>query len=155
MNDSEKSMKYFIIFALGAAVVLPVGGEVFANISHGFGIGMVAVWAVLAGVKFSSLPFRNAMLGVSAYVFSAVVLSLIGYVVIHPAVKSWLEANSTYFELSLVELAGYWAKAFALLACSYLIYFGRLGFRAAVGKFEKNSSETSAAIENAFEDDEP
>ncbi len=152
MNNNEKSMKYFVIFALGAAVMLPAGYEVYANISRGFAMIMVAALAIAAGVKFSPLPAKSAVLGISAYVFSGAVLSMIGYVIIHPAVRSWLEANSKYFDLPLVEMAGYWAKAFGLLACSYVVYFGWLGLRAAMGRIEKNNSAAASAIDNAFED---
>ena len=155
MNNNEKAMKYFIIFALGAAVVLPLGFEVYANISRLFGMLLVFCLAAAAGVKLSSLPVRPAMLGITAYVFSGAVLSLIGYVIIHPAVRRWLESNSKYFDLPLVEAVGYWGKAFGLLAFSYAIYFARLGIKAAMGKIEKNSTEAASAIDNAFEDDEP
>lgn len=154
MNDNERAMKYFIIFALGSAALLPICGEIYANISRGFGIAVIAVWAVAAGLKFSSLPPKTAMLGLTAYVFSSVVLSLVGYVLIHPAVKSWLEQNSRYFELTLPEWAAYWGKAFGLIAASYAVYFARLGIKKATKKISDNSKQAANAIDNAFGDDE-
>lgn len=154
MNDNERAMKYFIIFALGSAVMLPICGEIYANISRGFAIAAVSVWALTAGLKFSALPPRTAMLGITAYVFSSGVLSLIGYVIIHPAVKSWLEANSKYFELTLPEWAMYWGCAFGLLAASYVVYFARFGLKKAFGKISDNNRQAASAIDNAFGDDQ-
>lgn len=154
MNDNERAMKYFIIFALGSAVILPVGGEMYANIARSFGLVFIAVWAAAAGLKFSSLPSKTALLGLTAYVFSSMVLSLIGYVLIHPAIKDWLEENSKYFELSLPEWASFWVKAFGLLAGSYAVFFARKGLKKAIGKLSDNNRQTARAIDNAFGDDE-
>ena len=85
MKDLDRAMKYFIGFALGSAVALPLLGEVYANISKGIALFLAAAWAVWAGVKFSSLSLKSAMLGVTSYVFSSVILSFIGYLAIHPA----------------------------------------------------------------------
>lgn len=147
-------MKYFIIFALGSAVLLPVCGEVYANIAPAFGIAIIAVWTITAGLKFSSLPPKPAMLGITAYVFSSVVLSLVGYVLIHPAIKGWLEENSKYFALTLPEWAAYWGKAFGLTAASYIVYFARLGIKKATGKISDNNKQAANAIDNAFGDGE-
>ena len=78
MKDLDRAMKYFIGFALGSAVALPLLGEVYANISKGIALFLAAAWAVWAGVKFSSLSLKSAMLGVTSYVFSSVILSFIG-----------------------------------------------------------------------------
>jgi len=154
MKDLDRAMKYFIGFALGSAVALPLLGEVYANISKGIALFFVAAWAVWAGVKFSSLSLKSAMLGVTSYVFSSVILSFIGYLAIHPAVRRWIEGHSVYFELSLSEWARYWGSAFLLLLISYVIYFARFGLSKAAGKLRSDSEKTASAIENAFEDDD-
>jgi hypothetical protein len=155
MKDIDRAMKYFILFAIGSAVVLPVLGEVYANVSNGIAVALAAAWAVWAGVKFSSLTPRSAMLGITAYVFSSVVLSLVGYVIIHPAIKSWIENHSVYFSLSLEQLVKFWGTAFGLLLAAYVIYVVRLGFSKAFEKLRNNSRETASAIDNAFSEDEP
>ena len=154
MNDNERAMKYFIIFALGSAVILPCCGEVFANISHGAAFTAVAIWTVAAGIKFSSLPVKSAMLGITAFFFSSVILSLIGYVIIHPAVKNWLTANSVYFDLSLTELVSYWGRAVSMLIIPYLVFFARLGVKRSMGKLEDNGKKAASAVDNAFDDDD-
>jgi hypothetical protein len=155
MKDIDRAMKYFILFALGSAVVLPIMSELYANVSNGIALALTAAWAVWAGVKFSPLPPKSAMLGITSYVFSSVVLSLIGYVIIHPAIKSWIEAHSVYFSLSLSEFARFWGAAFGLLLSAYVIYFVRLGISKALEKLKRNSRETASAIDNAFSEDEP
>ncbi|MGN0634218.1 MAG: hypothetical protein ACI4JW_10180 [Oscillospiraceae bacterium] len=154
MKELDRAMKYFICFALGSAAVLPILGEVYANISKTAALIFAAAWAVFAGVKFSSLPVKSAMLGITSYAFSSVILSLIGYVIIHPAIRSWLESNSEYFSLPLSDWARYWSAAFSLLLLSYVIYFARLGIKKAVCKFRSNSEASASAIENAFSEDE-
>lgn len=154
MKDLDRAMKYFILFAVGSAAVLPLAGEIYANVSKSAAIAAVAVWAVYAGWKFSSLPVKSAMLGITSYVFSSVILSVFGYLIIHPSVKSWLESHSVYFSLPLNEWAVYWGEAFALLLASYVIYFARLGLLKAAGKFRNNSEQTASAIDNAFSEDD-
>lgn len=154
MKDIDRAMKYFIVFSLGSAVVLPLMGEVYANVSKTIAIVLVAAWAVWAGSKFSSLTVKSAMLGITSYAFSSVILSLIGYVIIHPAVKSWIEDHSEYFTLPLTEWAKYWSAAFAMLMLAYVIYFARLGLAKAHGRLKSNSRETASAIDNAFSEDE-
>ncbi|MBR1723402.1 MAG: hypothetical protein IJ723_00035 [Ruminococcus sp.] len=153
MNENnERSMKYFMIFALGAAAILPVCGEIYANVSRGFAYALVIAWTLAAGVKFSSLPFRSGMLGITSYVFSSMVLSMIGYVIIHPAVRRWIEDHSDYFELPLIDWVKYWAAAFGLLFAAYLVYFIRLGIRKAAGKLRDNGERAASAIDSAFDD---
>jgi hypothetical protein len=155
MKDLDRAMKYFVAFALGSAVLLPLLGEVYANISKTAAMVLVAAWAIWAGVKFSSLPLKSAMLGITSYVFSSAVLSIVGYVIIHPAVRTWIENHSEYFTLSLTELANYWGAALAMLLLAYIVYFVRLGLSKAAAKLRRNSRETASAIDNAFSEDEP
>ncbi|MCR5142489.1 MAG: hypothetical protein K6C68_08175 [Ruminococcus sp.] len=152
MENNERSMKYFMIFTLGAAVLLPFCGEIYANLSRGFAYAVVIGWTLAAGVKFSALPFRSAMLGITSYVFSSLVLSIIGYVIIHPAVRSWIESHSDYFELAILDWVKYWAAAFCLLFAAYLVYFARLGLNKALGRMKQNGEQAASAIDSAFDD---
>ncbi len=152
MENNERSMKYFMIFTLGAALILPFGGEIYANLSRGFAYFLVIGWTLAAGIKFSSLPFKNGMLGITSYVFSSVVLSIIGYVIIHPAVRRWIENHSEYFELPIIDWVKYWAAAFMLLFAAYAVYFARMGLMKALGKMKQNGEQTASAIDSAFDD---
>lgn len=152
MTDNEKSMKYFMVFTLGAALLLPLCGEIFANVSRGFAYAVVIGWTLAAGVKFSSLPLKSGMLGITSYVFSSVVLSMIGYVIVHPAVRGWIEKHSDYFELSLIDWARYWVAAFLLLFAAYVVYFARFGMNKALGKMKQNGEQAASAIDSAFDD---
>ena len=155
MNENnEKAMKYFMIFTLGAALLLPFCGEIYANVSKGFACAVVAVWAMAAGWRFSCLPVRSAMLGITSYAFSSVVLSLIGYVIIHPAVMKWIESHSQYFYLPLTEWVKYWAAAFGLLFAAYPVYFAKLGLMKALGKLKQNGEMAASAIDSAFDDED-
>lgn len=155
MDDNEKSMKYFICFALGAAVLLPFCGEIYTNVAKTPALAAVAAWTIFSGIKFSSLPMKKAMLGISAYVFSSAVLSVVGYTIIHPAVKEWIEKRSQYFgtfdESGLLDWGIYWTAAFILLAAAYVVCLIRKGIDRLRGKSE-NAANISSVIDNAFED---
>ncbi|MCD8094954.1 MAG: hypothetical protein LUE12_02350 [Ruminococcus sp.] len=153
MKDIDRAMKYFIGFSVGSAVILPIVCEMYANIST-YSLVFVFAWAVFVGVKFSFLTTKSAMLGITAYVCSSGVLSIFGYLIIHPHIKSWLEENSTYFSLSLESMVKYWASALGLLLLAYFIYFVKLGVLKATGRLKENSSSAASAIDNAFSDDE-
>lgn len=155
MKELDRAMKYFIVFALGSAVLLPLLGEVYANISRTGALVLVCCWAVSAGVKFSSLPVKSGLVGITAYVFSSVILSLIGYLIIHPAVKGWIDEHSEYFTLSLSEWVRYWGAAFSAQLLAYVIYFARLGISKARGRLKSNGAAAASAIDNAFSEDEP
>jgi hypothetical protein len=153
MKEIDRSMKYFIAFALGSAVVLPLMYETYLNLSKTIAIVLVAVWAAAAGVKFSTLPTKTALLGITAYIFSSAVTSILGFVVIHPAVKNWIENHSEYFSPTLKEVAMYWGQAFGLLFFSYVIMMLIKGFRFAEDKIRSGRKEVGTAIDNAFSED--
>ena len=152
MNDSERSMKYFILFSIGAAVLLPVGTEVYANLSRGIAAVIVLALAVTAGIRFGLLPPKKALLGCSAFLLSSIVLSMVGFAAIHPAVKSWLTENSKYFEMTLLDWVMCWAKTFAELGTVFPICFAVLGIRKLCGQLESGES-SSQMIDDAFSED--
>ncbi len=152
MNDLDRAMKYFIGFSLGSAIILPLVCEMYSNVSS-YCVWFVAIWAIVVGVKFSNISLKSAMLGITAYVFSSAVLSIFGYLGLHPIIKDWLEENSTYFSLSLEGAARYWAAALAMLLLAYVVYLIRLGILKAMGKLKENSSAAASAIDTAFDDD--
>lgn len=152
MNDNEKAMKYFMIFAPAAGAAVPLGLEIYTNVSHAAGYFIAALLTVIAAVKFSPLPVKDALLGITSYVFSAVVLSIIGYMLIHPAAVSWIKHNSEYIEPLAVDVIRYWVSAFLMIFAVYPIYFAVKGIKKAAGRLEQNAEKTASAIDNAFDD---
>lgn len=153
-SNNEKAMKYFILFTIGSALLLPFGYEIYANLSRTFAWIILSVWVIAAGVKFSRLPLKNAMLGITSFVFSSVVMSVIGYLAIHPAVRSWIERHSEYFELTLAESLGYWYAAFLSLFAVYIVFFAALGVKKAVIALISEPDSVTDAVDNAFADSE-
>ena len=70
MNESERTMKYFILFSVGAAILLPLSAEIYANLSRAVATVIVLGLAVGAGVRFGLLPPKKALLGCTAFLLS-------------------------------------------------------------------------------------
>ena len=153
MNDSERSMKYFILFSIGAAVLLPLGTEVYANLSRVIAAVIVLALAVTAGIRFGLLPPKKALLGCSAFLLSSVVLSMVGFAAIHPAIRNWLTANSKYFEMTILDWVICWTKTFAELGTVFPVCLAVLGIRKLCGKPDITES-SSQMIDDAFSEDE-
>ena len=159
-------MKYFIIFALVSAVLLPVCGEFYVigdfywKISKWLVTAVVFIWTAAVGICFGRLPFRKAMLGCTAFALSSLVLGMVGMALIHPLFRKGLNDFEEYFTFSYtttgyyVDWLFYWAKAFAALGVSFITAFTALGVRKLLNKDSEEDRKTSSAIDNAFSEDE-
>ncbi len=152
MNDLHKSMKYSLIFGFGGAVLLPLLYEVYANMSRGFALFLLVCWVVFAGIKFSLLKFRDAMLGIAACIAYSGILGFICYVVIHPAAVRFIGSNSVYFQLSLEEQMWFVLYAALILLCMFVVCIAKYGIFAAVRHIRSNSEKAASYIEDAFKD---
>lgn len=154
MTDIQKSMKLSLVFGLSGAVIMPVMYEMYANVSNAAGLVLIAVWAVLAGVKFSAVRFREALVGMVCTLAYAGILGVVCYVLIHPWVSRTLSQRSVYFQLSLREQAYFVLYAVLISLCMFIVWGGIFGVKKALERFRLNSEKTGEYINNAFDDDE-
>ena len=154
MLDLRKSMKLALIFGLTGAVLLPVFYEIYANVSGGIGLFFVLGWVLFAGIKFSGLSFKEAIIGITCNIAYSGVLGFICYLAIHPAVMKLLVKHSTYFQLGIEAKLVYVTCCFFLFAGMYLLWLLRFSIRKVIEKFKSNSEQAGAYIENAFDDKE-
>ena len=155
MNESERTMKYFIIFSVGAAILLPLSAEIYANLSRAAATVIVLGLAIGAGVRFGLLPPKKALLGCTAFLLSSIVLCMVGFAAIHPPIKNWLTENSKYFEMSLIDWAFCWTKTFAEIGTVFPVCFTVLGIRKLCGKLESSPDSGSPMIDDAFSENKP
>lgn len=154
MKDLQKSMRYSLLFGFSGAIAIPIFYEIYANISKGAGIFLITGFVVLAGIKMSALSLKSALIGITACIAYSGILGMVGYVIIHPAAVSFLNAHSKYFQLSFKEQAIFLGNAIGILLCMYLICFARKGFERAFRQLKSNRQKTGEYISNAFADDE-
>ncbi len=152
MNDLPKSMKYSLIFGLGGAVLLPLLYEVYANMSRGFALFLLACWVAFAGIKFSALSFRASAVGIAACIAYSGILGFICYVVIHPAAVGFIGSHSVYFQLSLEEQMWFVLYAALILLGMFVVCIAKYGICAAVRHIRGNGEKAAAYIEDAFKD---
>lgn len=153
MKDIQKSMKLSIIFGLLGAVALPFVYEIYANVAQTAALVLIACYAVVAGIVFSSLSMRSALLGITVTLAYNSILGMIGYVIIHPLMEKFLEDHSVYFQLSLQQQAKFLLYTALLLICMYPACLAKKGILRAAKQFRINSDKAGAYIEDAFLDD--
>ncbi len=167
LEENERSMKYFIIFALISGVLLPVMGELYVvgdcycNVSQGVVTALVMIWSALAGAFFGRLSAKKALLGCTAFALSSLVLSMVGYAVIHPIVKRQTDDFAAYFDSVYttntnyyLDWIFYWVKAAVGLGLSFITAFIVIGIRKLTGKMAEDNEKTSSAIDNAFSEND-
>lgn len=154
MKDIEKTMKLSICFSLASAAVLPVLYEFYANIMQGIALALLTVWNVFVGLKFAKLELRSAMLSSAVHLFAAIALGPVFFVIIHPAIQSWLEKISTYIALSTGEFFRYWGEALLLLFLPFVISLIKSAVQKTFRDISEDSSEIANAINNAFSEEE-
>ena len=103
MDTMKRSMKYSLIFGICGCAVIPVLYEVYANVSKDVALVLFALYVVAAGVKFSPLPAKDAMLGITCTIAYSGVLSIPMFLIVHPWVRDMLQKRSKYFALSFSE----------------------------------------------------
>lgn len=152
MDSMKRSMKYSLIFGICGSAVIPVIYEIYANISKDLALLFFAAYMLTAGVKFSSLPAKEAMLGITCTVAYSAVLSVPMYLVIHPRVKALLEKRSKYFQLAFGEQLSFIIRILLIFLLMYLVWIARAGLKKAFEKFRSNGEKAKDYIDNAFDD---
>ena len=84
MDSMKRSMKYSLIFGICGSAVIPLIYEMYANVSKDLALIFFAVYILTAGVKFSSLPAKDAMLGMTCTVAYSSVLAIPMFIIIPP-----------------------------------------------------------------------
>lgn len=152
METMKRSMKYSLIFGIFGCFLIPVIFELYANVSRDLALLLFTAYVLTAGVKFSPLPAKDAMLGITCTIAYSGVLSIPAFLLIHPRVKSMLEKRSKYFTLSFSDQIKFIIYIALLFLLMYLVWAARAGFKKAFEKFRSNSEKAKIYIDNAFDD---
>ena len=153
MDNLQQSMKYSLVLGLAGAVILPVSFEIYANIWQALGYVLIGIWSVVSGLKFSSLKFREAFVGMFCTIAYGGIFGFLLYLLIHPVIKNALEKKSVYFQLSLSQEAGFVLYAFVIMLCMFVVWTAKTAILSAFRKMAKNREKTGEYIENAFDDE--
>ena len=154
MDTMKRSMKYSLIFGICGCAVIPVLYEVYANVSKDVALVLFALYVVAAGVKFSPLPAKDAMLGITCTIAYSGVLSIPMFLIMHPWVRDMLQKRSKYFALSFSEQIRFVVMFALIFLLMYLVWAARAGIKKAFEKFRSNSEKAKVYIDNAFDDSE-
>ena len=154
MDTMKRSMKYSLIFGICGCAVIPVLYEVYANVSKDVALVLFALYVVAAGVKFSPLPAKDAMLGITCTIAYSGVLSIPMFLIVHPWVRDMLQKRSKYFALSFSEQIRFVVMFALIFLLMYLVWAARAGIKKAFEKFRSNSEKAKTYIDNAFDDSE-
>lgn len=152
MTDLRRSMKQAIILGLSGAVLIPVLYEIYANVSMGMGLILLTVWMIFAGIKFSGMTFKEALIGITCTLAYSGILGFVCSLAIHPAVMDMLVKRSVYFRLGLQGTIVFIVYALVISLLMYVIWIIRFFIRKTAEKFRSNSEKAGEYIENAFND---
>ena len=152
--DLKKPMKYSIILGVLGSVLVPLLYEVYANIGKGFAVLLLFVWAGVCFVKLMRFPIKEGVLSITCTIAYTGILGIVMYVVIHPAVQSFLEKNSKYYYLTLKEEAAFFGFAIGVMLLLYLMLFMKVIIQRSVARLKEISEKSGEYIENAFESSE-
>ena len=153
MDNMQKSMKYSIIFGLCGAVILPFIYEIYANVSSTFGILLWTGGIIFAGVKFSSLDFKEAFLGITCTIAYSGIFGGIFYMFIHPKIMDFLINRSVYFQLTLKQQLTFIGYIFFISIVMYVIWAMKFLAKRTFAKLKNNSEKAGDYIENAFSEE--
>jgi hypothetical protein len=154
MPDLRRSMKLAIGFGLTGAILLPIFYEIYANISTSVGLFFVLCLVIFAGVKFSVLTFKEALIGITCTIAYSGILGFVCALAIHPAIKNMLITRSVYFQLQPKQMLIFVTTCFFLYTGMYLLWVLRFALQKVIAKFKSNSELAGSYIENAFDDKE-
>lgn len=152
--ELKKPMKYSIILGVAGSALIPVLYEVYANISKGFAVFLLFVWAGVCFYKLAGFPTKECMLAITCLIAYSGILGIVMYVIIHPAVQSFLEKNSKYYYLTLKEELLFFALAIGVMLLLYIMYFGKVFILKSIARLRENSSAAGKYIDNAFDSSE-
>lgn len=154
MKDFERAMKLSLIYGLIGAVLAPLIYECYANISRGFALALLAVWAVWVGYKLSSLSHTAAMLSASAALAYTVGMGFMAFIIVHPLIVKALEKSSKYFYLTLDEQLNFVVCAFFIMLIMFIVCWAVWGVKYAVSHIKSNNERAAGYIDNAFDSEE-
>lgn len=152
-KDLVKAIRLSMVFGFIGAIVIPFAFEVFANLGAIFGWILVLTFTIIASVKFSSLKLRNSAIGFITMLVFMFGLGIIGYMVIHPAIKSLLINSSEYFYTAPKDTFLFFLKAVLMQLIIPIVCFTKRGIIFALKKIRANGEATRKYIDNAFEDE--
>ncbi len=154
MKDIQKSMKFSMIFGFIGAVAVPVFYEIYANVSNTIGLVMVCCFALVAGVAFSTIALKSALLGITVSLAYTGIFGMLVYVLLHPIVVNALKASSVYFQLSLKEQAMFLLYTALILFGMYIVCLICKGVTIAINQVKNNREKSASYIADAFSDSE-
>lgn len=153
-KDLNSALEKAVIFGLLGAAGIPLAYEVFANISESIAWIALVFGAAFAGVKLSGSGVKNALLGFAVMFAMTAGLGIVGFMIIHPTVKSYLESHSKYFYVSLSESVRFCVRAAGVQLVVPVVILARKGLSTAVKKLKSNGEAAKSYIDNAFDDDD-
>lgn len=155
MNENmNRSVRLALIFGFVGAVGIPLAYECYANVSRFIALVLLAMAAVYVGVKLSAFSFKDAFV---AFVFMFVLMSgftIVGFMIIHPAVEKALRESSEYYALSIAESVKFFVKTAGIQFLAVGVCVLKSCGKYMVVKFIENSEATGKYIENAFDEEE-
>ena len=152
--ELKMPMKYSIILGVAGSALIPVLYEVYANIGKGFAILLLFVWAFICFIKLTGFELKESLLAITCTIAYTAILGIVMYVVIHPAVQSFLEKNSKYYYLTLREEAAFFGFALGVMLMLYLLCAMRVMVKRSIARLKENSEKAGEYIDNAFESSE-
>ncbi|MBO6140634.1 MAG: hypothetical protein J6O40_02475 [Ruminococcus sp.] len=152
--ELKKPMKYSIILGLIGSALIPVLYEVYANIGKTFAIILLFVWTGVCIYKLMRFPTKEAMLAITCLIAYTGIFGIVMYVIIHPAVQSFLEKSSKYYYLTLKEEMYFFGFAIGVMLLLYLMFFFRLFMIKGIARLKEISEKSGEYIENAFDSSE-
>lgn len=148
-HNFVKSVKLGLFTALYASVCIPVGYEIYANISRTFALLLLLAGAVFIGIRFAKLPLKEAFIGFVYSVILTVGFSLVTSLVIHRLSVKFIDSISGYISISLDLTFDFYIKTAAIS----LVIIALPILKLVLDKFRQNSEATKNYIDNAFDED--
>lgn len=152
--ELKKPMKYSIILGLAGSVMIPLFYEAYANISKTFAMVLLFIWAAVCSWKLIRFPVKEGLLAISCMLAYTGVLGIVMYVIIHPAVRGFLEKNSKYYYLTIKEEVSFFGTAIGLMCLVYVAFFAKILLIKTVEKVNDNREKAGQYIDNAFDSSE-
>lgn len=152
-RDLVKAIRLSMVFGFVGAVAIPFAFEVYANLGAVFGWALVLALVVVASIKFSTLELKSSLIGFITMMVFMLGLGIISYMIIHPAVKSYLTNNSKYFYVEPAKTFLFFVRASLMMIVIPLVSITKCGISYALKKIRTNSEATKNYIDNAFKDD--
>lgn len=151
---SQYCIKLGLLIGLIGAAAVPVCYEVYANVSRSAGLLFIAIGAIAAAVKLIREKVSGAVMCFAVAAPIEAGFGIAAFMVIHKAVRGFLEENSRYFSLSVMDSVKFFAMAAAIQLIIPVLPMLAAGLRAALRKFKANGELAGKYIENAFDDDD-